>query len=44
MGSGIAPFGRRGPKNYLKLTNLVSKFVPWDLKGSCTWDLKGELR
>ena len=39
MGCGKARFGREG-KKHLKLTILVSKFVPWDHKATRTWDLE----
>ena len=43
-GCGKARFGRRGQKNKnynnIKLKILVSKFVPWDLKVTHTWDLE----
>ena len=40
MGCGKGCFGKKGQKSHLKLKILVSKFVPWDLEATCTWDLK----
>ena len=40
MGCGKARFSREGQKNRPKLKILVSKFAPWDLEATRTWDLE----
>ena len=41
-GVWYSPFWLEGPKNHPNLKILVSKFVPWDLKGHRTSDLEGQ--
>ena len=40
MGCGKARFGRKGQKKHLRLKDLVSKFVHWNLEATRTWDFE----